>query len=94
LTPGLAEQLPPHLFDGVIIAANRKGSRLPIAIHRPRQRPGDAAAAIAPDVTLEPVDDYIMISCSVAPGTVIPPSADWPSSLRSCRSAAGRNLSS
>jgi len=42
-----------------------------------RLRPQDAAAAIAPDVTLAPVDDYVMISCSVAPGTVIPPAADW-----------------
>jgi 2-polyprenyl-6-methoxyphenol hydroxylase-like FAD-dependent oxidoreductase len=77
LTPGLAEQMPAHLFDGVIIAADRVGSRLLIAVYRPRQRPGDAAAAIAPDLTLEPVDDYVMISCSVARGTVIPPSADW-----------------
>jgi 2-polyprenyl-6-methoxyphenol hydroxylase-like FAD-dependent oxidoreductase len=77
LTPELAGQLPPHLFEGVIIAADRKGSRLLIAAYRPRQRPGDAATAIAPDVTLEPVDDYVMISCSVAPGTVIPPAAEW-----------------
>ena len=77
LTPELAGQLPPHLFDGVIIAADRKGSRLLIAVYRPRQRPQDAAAAIAPDVTLEPVEDYVMISCSVAPGTLIPPAAQW-----------------
>jgi 2-polyprenyl-6-methoxyphenol hydroxylase-like FAD-dependent oxidoreductase len=77
LTPGLAAQVPPLLFEGVIIAADRKGSRLLIAAYRPRQRPGDAAAAIAPDVTLEPVDDYFMISCSVPPGTVIPPAAEW-----------------
>ena len=77
LTPELAAQLPPHLFEGVIIAADRKGSRMLIAVYRPRQRPGDAAVAIAPDVTLEPVDDYVMISCSVPPGTVIPPAAQW-----------------
>jgi 2-polyprenyl-6-methoxyphenol hydroxylase-like FAD-dependent oxidoreductase len=92
LTPGLAEQMPPHLFDGVIIAADRKGSRLLIAVYRPRQRPGDAAAVIAPDVTLEPVDDYIMISCSVAPGTVIPSPAEWtagtPAMLRDAMLAA------
>jgi 2-polyprenyl-6-methoxyphenol hydroxylase-like FAD-dependent oxidoreductase len=77
LTPGLLEQLPPNLFDGVIIAADRKGARLLIAVYRPRQRAADAAAAIAPDVTLEPVEDYVMISCSVAPGTRIPPAAEW-----------------
>ena len=64
----------------MIIAADRKGSRLLIAVYRPRQRPEKAAAAIAPDVTLEPVDDYVMISCSVPPGTVIPPAAQWTAS--------------
>ena len=92
LTPELAGQLPPHLYEGVIIAADRKGSRLLISVYRPRQRPGDAAAAIAPDVTLEPVDDYVMISCSVAPGTVIPPAAQWtagtPAMLRDAMLAA------
>jgi 2-polyprenyl-6-methoxyphenol hydroxylase-like FAD-dependent oxidoreductase len=77
LTPGLLEQLPPHLFNGVIIAADRTGSRLLISVYRPRQRAADAAAAIAPDVTLESVDDYVMISCSVVPGTVIPTAAQW-----------------
>jgi len=80
LTPELTAQLPPHLFEGVIIAADRKGSRLLIAVYRPRQRPQDAAAAIAPDLTLEPVDDYVMISCSVPPGTVIPPASGWTAS--------------
>jgi 2-polyprenyl-6-methoxyphenol hydroxylase-like FAD-dependent oxidoreductase len=28
-------------------------------------------------VTLEPVGDYVMISCSVPPGTEIPPAAQW-----------------
>ena len=76
----------------MIIAADRKGSRLLIAVYRPRQRPQDAAAAIAPDVTLEPVEDYVMISCSVPPGTVIPPAAQWtdgtPAMLRDAMLAA------
>jgi 2-polyprenyl-6-methoxyphenol hydroxylase-like FAD-dependent oxidoreductase len=92
LTPELAAQLPPHLYQGVIIAADRQGSRLLIAIYRPRQRPQDAAAVIAPDVTLEPVEDYVMISCSVPPGTVIPPSSEWtestPAMLRDAMLAA------
>ena len=92
LTPALLEQLPPHLFNGVIIAADRKGSRLLIAVYRPRQRAADASAAIAPDVTLEPVEDYAMISCSVAPGTIIPPAAEWtagtPAMLRDAMLAA------
>src|SRR5262249_19057824 len=57
-----------------------------------RQRPEKAAAAVAPDVELEPVDDYAMISCSVAPGTVIPPAAEWtpgtPAMLRDAMLAA------
>jgi 2-polyprenyl-6-methoxyphenol hydroxylase-like FAD-dependent oxidoreductase len=77
LTPELLGQLPPHLFDGVIIAADRAGSRLLISVYRPRRRPEEAAAAIAPDVSLEPAGDYVMISCSVAPGTVIPPASEW-----------------
>jgi 2-polyprenyl-6-methoxyphenol hydroxylase-like FAD-dependent oxidoreductase len=92
LTPELAAQLPPHLYQGVIIAADRQGSRLLIAVYRPRQRPQDAAAAIAPDVTLEPVEDYVMISCSVPAGTVIPPSSEWteatPAMLRDAMLAA------
>jgi 2-polyprenyl-6-methoxyphenol hydroxylase-like FAD-dependent oxidoreductase len=77
LTPELAAQLPPRLFEGVLIAADRKGSRLLIAVYRPRQSAPEAAAKIAPDVTLEPVDDYVMISCSVPPGTEIPPTGQW-----------------
>ncbi len=77
LTPQLLDQLPPHLLEGVLIAADRKGSRALIAVFRPRRPAPDAAKAIAPDVQLEPVDDYVMLSCSVAPGTVIPPSAEW-----------------
>jgi 2-polyprenyl-6-methoxyphenol hydroxylase-like FAD-dependent oxidoreductase len=92
LTPDLAAQLPPHLFEGVLIAADRQGSRLLIAVYRPRQSAPEAAAKIAPDVTLEPVDDYVMISCSVPPGTQIPPAAQWtdgtPAMLRDAMLAA------
>jgi 2-polyprenyl-6-methoxyphenol hydroxylase-like FAD-dependent oxidoreductase len=77
LTPELTRQLPPHLFEGVNMAVDRRGSRLLIALYRLRMRPEEAAAAIAPDVNLEPVDDYAMISCSVRPGTMIPPAAQW-----------------
>jgi 2-polyprenyl-6-methoxyphenol hydroxylase-like FAD-dependent oxidoreductase len=92
LTAELAAQLPAHLFDGVLIAANRTGVRLLIAVFQPRQRPDAAAAALAPDVTLDPVGDYVMISCSVAPGTVIPKAGDWtadtPAMLRDAMLAA------
>ena len=92
LTPELTSQLPPHLFEGVNMAVDRTGARLLIALYRLRQRPEEAAAAIAPDVPLEPVDDYAMISCSVAPGTVIPRAGEWtaqtPAMLRDAMLAA------
>jgi 2-polyprenyl-6-methoxyphenol hydroxylase-like FAD-dependent oxidoreductase len=92
LTPELTSQLPPYLFEGVNMAVDRTGARLLIALYRLRQRPEEAAAAIAPDVPLEPVDDYAMISCSVAPGTVIPRAGEWtaqtPAMLRDAMLAA------
>ena len=43
-------------------------------------------------MTLEPVGDYLMVSCSVAPGTVIPPAGEWtggtPAMLRDAMLAA------
>ena len=35
-------------------------------------------------MTLEPVGDYLMVSCSVAPGTVIPPAGDGPARPPPC----------
>jgi 2-polyprenyl-6-methoxyphenol hydroxylase-like FAD-dependent oxidoreductase len=58
----------------------------------PRRATAGAAADLAPDVTLEPVGDYLMVSCSVVPGTVIPPAAEWtdgtPAMLRDAMLAA------
>lgn len=77
ITPELDEMMPSILDQGVLMAVDRKGSRLLIANYRPR-RPADAAAAeLTPDVTLEAVAPYIMVSCSVAPGTAVPSAADW-----------------
>ena len=43
-------------------------------------------------MTLEPVGDYLMVSCSVAPGTVIPAAGGWtretPAMLRDSMLAA------
>ena len=44
---------------------------------QPRRPAARAAAELAPDVQLEPVGDYLMVSCSVAPGTMIPPAGEW-----------------
>jgi 2-polyprenyl-6-methoxyphenol hydroxylase-like FAD-dependent oxidoreductase len=77
LTPETVAELPPLLLQGVIIVADRQGHRLLLGSFQPRQAIADAPAAIAPDVTLEPVGDYIMVSCSVAAGTTIPPNREW-----------------
>jgi 2-polyprenyl-6-methoxyphenol hydroxylase-like FAD-dependent oxidoreductase len=60
-----------------VIAVDRKGSRLLIAAFDPRRPADEAARAIAPDVQLDPVPPYVMVSCSVAPDTVVPPSREW-----------------
>ena len=77
LTPELDEQLPSILDQGVLMAVDRKGSRLLIANFRPRRAADEAAAEIAPDVKLDAVPAYAMISCSVLPGTEVPPSREW-----------------
>ena len=77
LTAEVRESLPSLLLQGVIIAADRRGSRMLLAAFQPRLPAVQAAAELAPDVRLEPVGDYLMVSCSVAPGTVIPPAGKW-----------------
>jgi 2-polyprenyl-6-methoxyphenol hydroxylase-like FAD-dependent oxidoreductase len=77
LTPELREVVPASLMDGVVIAVDRAGSRMLVGVFDPRQPVHEAAKEIAPDVTLDPVGPYMMVSCSVAPGTVVPPSREW-----------------
>ena len=77
LTPELDEVLPHILDQGVLIAVDRKGSRLLVANFRPRQAADEAAAELAPDVRLDPVPSYAMISCSLTPGTEVPPAGEW-----------------
>ncbi len=84
LTPEVRDSLPALLLQGVIIAADRRGSRMLLAAFQPRRPAPRAAAELAPDVTLEPVGDYLMVSCSVAPGTVIPPAGEWAAAPRPC----------
>jgi 2-polyprenyl-6-methoxyphenol hydroxylase-like FAD-dependent oxidoreductase len=77
ITPELDELMPGILDQGVLMAVDRKGSRLLIANFRPRRPAGDAVAEHAPDVTVDDVPSYIMVSCSLTPGTVVPPAAEW-----------------
>jgi 2-polyprenyl-6-methoxyphenol hydroxylase-like FAD-dependent oxidoreductase len=77
LTPELDEIMPDILNQGVLMAVDQKGSRLLIANFRPRRPADEAALELTPDVTVDPVPAYVMISCSVSPGTVIPPASEW-----------------
>jgi 2-polyprenyl-6-methoxyphenol hydroxylase-like FAD-dependent oxidoreductase len=77
LTPDLREIMPDILMEGVLIAVDRTGSRLLVGVYDPREVVEEAPKGIAPDVALDPVQPYVMVSCSVAPGTVVPPSAEW-----------------
>jgi 2-polyprenyl-6-methoxyphenol hydroxylase-like FAD-dependent oxidoreductase len=77
LTPELDAILPDIVNQGVLMAVDRKGSRLLIGSFRPRRPADEAASDIAPDVALDRVEPYAMISCSVPPGTPIPPPQEW-----------------
>ena len=77
LTPEVIAELPPLLLEGVIFVADQAGHRLLLAAFQPRREIATAPDAIAPDVELEPVDDYMMVSCSVAEGTRVPPNREW-----------------
>jgi 2-polyprenyl-6-methoxyphenol hydroxylase-like FAD-dependent oxidoreductase len=77
LSPEVVADLPPLLLQGFIIAADRRGHRLLLGAFQPRRPVADAPKDIAPDITLDSVDDYLMVSCSVAEGTVVPDARDW-----------------
>lgn len=77
LTPELRASMPDVLMEGVVIAVDRTGSRLLVGTFDPRRPVDEAAHDIAPDVELDPVAPYLMVSCSVSPGTVVPPSGQW-----------------
>jgi 2-polyprenyl-6-methoxyphenol hydroxylase-like FAD-dependent oxidoreductase len=69
--------IPSLLLQGVIIAADRQGNRLLLGSFIPRRVIAEAPADLAPDVALEPVEPYVMVSCSLMPGTVVPPAREW-----------------
>jgi 2-polyprenyl-6-methoxyphenol hydroxylase-like FAD-dependent oxidoreductase len=77
ITPELDALMPAILDQGVLMAIDEKGSRLLIATFRPRRSASDAVAEHAPDVIVDDVPAYVMISCSVERGTVVPPASEW-----------------
>ena len=80
ITPELESVLPEELYDGnAIIVADRTGKRCLLVAFRSREDLPELAARMAPDVHLDPVAPYFMISCSVVEGTEIPHRDDWTS---------------
>lgn len=96
LTPELAQKLPHILFQGVIISADRTGTRVLLAAYQPRVAPDIAGTALTPPVELDAVPDYLMVSCSVARDTVVPRTREWtpetPRMLRDSMSRAVQNF--
>jgi salicylate hydroxylase len=77
LTPEIHNALPPILLDGFVIAADRSGVTLAMGAMDPREAPEVAAARLAPDVRMDPVAPYMMLSGGVRPGTTIPAPGEW-----------------
>jgi 2-polyprenyl-6-methoxyphenol hydroxylase-like FAD-dependent oxidoreductase len=85
LPPDVLAELPSALLDGFVIATNKRGGMLALGAFVPRRPIPEAVAAIAPDVRVDPVEDYMMVSGSLAPGT--PPDAP-PAELKASMLAA------
>jgi 2-polyprenyl-6-methoxyphenol hydroxylase-like FAD-dependent oxidoreductase len=77
LSPEVVAEIPPILIDDVTIAADRSGHRLLLGPLRPRRSAAEASAELAPDVHLDGVPPYVMVSCSVADDTTVPPNREW-----------------
>ncbi len=77
LTPEIYEALPSILLDGFVIASDADGVTLALGAMDPREAPERAAARLAPDLTLDPVEPYMMLSGGLRPGTVIPAPGEW-----------------
>src|ERR1700722_15278250 len=77
LSPEIHDALPPVLLDGFVIASDADGVTLALGAMDPREAPERAAARLAPDLTLDPVEPYMMLSGGVRPGTVIPAPGAW-----------------
>ncbi len=77
LPADIHDQLPPILLDGFVIAADRQGVTLALGAMDSRRPPDQAAAALTPDVAIDPVAPYMMLSGGIIPGTPIPPPGEW-----------------
>ena len=77
LTPEIHDALPGILLDGFVIAADGRGVTLALGAMDPRRPPEQAAAELTPDVPLDAVAPYMMLSGGLVPGTPIPPPGEW-----------------
>ena len=76
LPPEIVAELPEVLIDDVTIAADRSGHRLLLGPVRPRRTTEEATRDNAPDIHLDHIDPYVMVSASVG-DTVVPPNREW-----------------
>ena len=75
-TDELLAQIPEELHDSMTMVVDGTGSRCLLGSFRPRQ-PIHEAAAEVDGADLDPIDGYMMVSCSVPRGTPIPPFSEW-----------------
>jgi 2-polyprenyl-6-methoxyphenol hydroxylase-like FAD-dependent oxidoreductase len=66
LTSDLAASLPAAFKDSFIMMRDPAGTHLATGLFQPRQPAADAAADLAPDITVEPVADYVAVSMELA----------------------------
>jgi 2-polyprenyl-6-methoxyphenol hydroxylase-like FAD-dependent oxidoreductase len=78
LPPEVHDALPEIVLSGFVIAVDpATGVTLAMGAMDPRRPPDEAAAELAPDVPLDPVEPYMMLSGGLRPGTPIPPPDQW-----------------
>jgi salicylate hydroxylase len=78
LPPEVHDALPEIVLSGFVIAVDpATGVTLAMGAMDPRRPPDEAAAELAPDVEVDPVEPYLMLSGGVRPGTPIPPPGQW-----------------
>jgi salicylate hydroxylase len=66
LTSELAAALLPAFEDSFIMVRDTQGTHLATGLFRPRSTPAEAAARIAPEVMLDPVEDYVAVNLELA----------------------------
>ncbi|ANW16947.1 FAD-dependent oxidoreductase [Streptomyces clavuligerus] len=62
LTDALSAVLLPAFEDSFVMVRDAAGTHLAAGLFQPRSSPERATAAIAPDVRLDPVDDYVAVN--------------------------------